>query len=54
MARRATASAYVQLERENAKLEEELRKAKVIIEFQKKVRALLDTPMPDPPDAGDQ
>jgi len=50
----AEAKRIVQLERENAKLEEELRKAKVIIEFQKKVRALLDTPMPDPLDAGDQ
>ncbi len=50
----AEAKRIVQLERENAKFEEELRKAKVIIEFQKKVRALLDTPMPDPLDAGDQ
>ena len=40
-----------QLERENAKLTEELRKARIIIEFQKKVHALLGIPLPELPDA---
>jgi transposase-like protein len=40
-----------QLERENAKLVEELRKARIIIEFQKKVHALLGIPLPDVPDS---
>jgi len=40
-----------QLERENAKLGEELRKARIIIEFQKKVHALLGIPLPDVPDS---
>lgn len=38
-----------QLERENAKLEEELRKARIIIEYQKKVHALLGIPLPEVP-----
>ena len=46
----AEAKRVAQLERENAKLQEELRKAKIIIEYQKKVRALLDIPLPDIPD----
>jgi transposase-like protein len=38
-----------QLEREKAALEEQLRKANVIIEYQKKVHALLGIPLPDVP-----
>lgn len=43
-----------QLERENAKLQEELRKATIIIEYQKKVHALLGIPLPEVPDAGER
>ena len=41
-----------QLERENARLQEDLRKATIIIEYQKKVHALLGIPLPVVPDAG--
>ena len=47
------AKQLAQLQREKARLEEELRKAKIIIEYQKKVRALLGIPLPEPPDAED-
>jgi len=43
-----------QLEREKAKLEEELRKANIIISYQKKVHALLGIPLPEVPDAGER
>ena len=48
------AKQIAQLEREKNKLEEELRKAKVIIEYQKKVHALLGIPLPEPSDAEDR
>ena len=38
-----------QLEHENAKLQEELRKANIIISYQKKVHALLGIPLPEVP-----
>ena len=38
-----------QLEREKAKLAEDLRKARIIIEYQKKVHALLGIPLPEVP-----
>lgn len=38
------------LERENAKLAEDLRKANIIISYQKKVHALLGIPLPEVPD----
>ncbi len=38
-----------QLEREKAKLQEELRKANIIISYQKKVHALLGIPLPEVP-----
>lgn len=43
-----------QLEREKAKLEEELRKANIIISYQKKVHALLGIPLPEVPDVGER
>lgn len=46
----AEAKRVEQLERANAKLEEELRKANIIIAFQKKVHALLGIPLPELPD----
>ena len=46
----AEAKRVEQLERTNAKLEEELRKANIIIAFQKKVHALLGIPLPELPD----
>jgi len=48
------AKRIAQLEREKARLEEELRKARIIIEYQKKVHALLGIPLPDVPDAEDR
>jgi transposase-like protein len=48
----AEAKRIEQLEREKAKLEEELRKANIIIEYQKKVHALLGIPLPDVPGVG--
>ncbi|MCG6923337.1 MAG: IS3 family transposase, partial [Acidobacteria bacterium] len=38
----------VRLERENARLQEELRKARLIIDVQKKVAALRETPSDEP------
>lgn len=49
--RSAEAKQIARLEREKAGLEEELRKARIIIEFQKKVHALLGIPLPEAPDA---
>jgi transposase len=43
-----------QLERENAKLQEDLRKANIIISYQKKVHALLGIPLPEVPDVGER
>ena len=48
------AKQLAQLQREKARLEEELRKAKIIIEYQKKVHALLGSPLPEVPDAEDR
>jgi len=47
----AEARRIEQLERDKAKLEDELRKASIIIEYQKKVHALLGIPLPEDPDA---
>lgn len=49
----AEAKRVAELERQNARLAEELRKARIIIEYQKKVHALLGIPLPDVPDAGE-
>jgi transposase-like protein len=38
----------LKLQRQNARLTEELRKAHIIIDVQKKVAALLGRPIPDP------
>jgi transposase-like protein len=45
----AEAKRIEQLEHEKAKLEEELRKANIIIAYQKKVHALLGIPLPEVP-----
>ena len=39
---------YVRLQRENARLKEELRKAQLIIEVQKKVSEMLNIPLDEP------
>ena len=46
-------SEFDRLERENARLQEELRKARIIIDVQKKVAAMLDEPNDEPPGSGD-
>ena len=38
------------LERENRRLQEELRKARLIIDVQKKLSEILQIPLPDPPE----
>ena len=43
-----------QLERENAKLQDELRIANIIISYQKKVHALLGIPLPEVPGVGER
>lgn len=48
----AEARRIEQLERDNAKLQEQLRKANIIIEYQKKVHALLGIPLPEIPETG--
>lgn len=50
----AEAKRVEELERRNARLEDELRKARIIIEYQKKVHALLGIPLPEVPDVEDQ
>lgn len=50
----AEAKRLEQLERENAKLQEELRIANIIISYQKKVHALLGIPLPEVPGVGER
>jgi len=53
-AKNPLADEVTRLERENRKLKKSLEKAELIIDFQKKIAALLDSPLDQPPNIEDE